>query len=52
MDKMAVCGVEVSAQELVVAFSGKKDQMVLRRFANSAGGHRACCALSPAGGSG
>ncbi len=32
---------EVSAQELVVACSGKKDQVVLRRFANTAGGHRA-----------
>ena len=41
MDKIVVCGVEVSAQELVVAFSGKKDQVVLRRFANTAGGHRA-----------
>ena len=36
-----MCGEEVSAQELVVACSGKKDQVVLRRFANTAGGHRA-----------
>ena len=41
MDKMVLCGVGVSAQELVVACSGKKDQAVLRRFTNSAGGHRA-----------
>ncbi len=41
MDKLVLCGVEVSAQELVVACSVKKDQVVLRRFANTAGGHRA-----------
>ena len=40
MDKMAVCGVEVSAQELVVALSGKKGEVLLRTFANTAAGHR------------
>lgn len=41
MDKIGKCGVEVSAQELVVAFDGKKGQLVLQRFANTLGGHRA-----------
>ena len=52
MDKMVLCGVEVSAQELVVACSGKKDQVVLRRFANTAGGHRALLRTLTRGGSG
>jgi transposase len=40
MDKMmAACGMEVSAQELVVALTGKKGEAVLRRFANTAAGH-------------
>ena len=40
MDKMQVCGIEVSARELVVAMSGKKQEAVLRRFANTAAGHK------------
>jgi transposase len=40
MDKMQACGIEVSAQELVVALTGKKDEAVLHRFANTAAGHR------------
>lgn len=40
MDKIAVCGIEVSARELVVALTGKKGDAVLRRFANTAAGHR------------
>lgn len=39
MGKIAACGVEVSAQELVVALSGKGGTAVLRRFANTAAGH-------------
>jgi len=39
MDKMAACGIEVSAQELVVALTGKKGEAVLHRFANTAVGH-------------
>jgi transposase len=39
MDKMEACGMEVSAQELVVALSGKKGEAVLLRFANTAAGH-------------
>lgn len=39
MDKMAACGIEVSAQELVVALTGKEGEAVLRRFANTAAGH-------------
>jgi transposase len=40
MDKMAACGMEVSAQELVLALSGKKGTAVLLRFANTAAGHK------------
>jgi hypothetical protein len=40
MDKIEACGIEVSAQELVVAMSGKTPEAVLRRFANTACGHR------------
>jgi transposase len=40
MDKIEACGIEVSAQELVVAMSGKKGEAVLRRFANTPVGHR------------
>jgi transposase len=39
MDKMVACGIEVSAQELVVALPGKPGAAVLRRFANTAAGH-------------
>jgi transposase len=39
MDKMEACGLEVSAQELVVALSGKRGEAVLLRFANTATGH-------------
>lgn len=40
MDKMEACGLEVSAKELVVALTGKKGTVELRRFANSAVGHK------------
>jgi transposase len=40
MDKIEACGIEVSAQELVVAMSGKTQDAVLRRFANTAAGHK------------
>jgi transposase len=40
MDKIEACGIEVSAQELVVAMSGKKGEAVLRRFPNTPAGHR------------
>lgn len=50
MDKMAVCGMEVSAQELVVAMSGKKGEVLLQRFANTAAGHRALLSTLTRGG--
>jgi transposase len=34
------CGVEVSARELVVCWTGSKGEEVLRRFANTAAGHK------------
>ena len=40
MDKSEACGLEVSARELVVAIEGKKGDAVLRRFANTAAGHK------------
>jgi len=40
MDNTVFCGIEVSAQELVVAWTGKKGELVMQRFANSAAGHR------------
>jgi len=40
MDKIEACGIEVSAKELIVAMSGKTQAAVLRRFANTAVGHR------------
>jgi transposase len=40
MDKMETCGIEVSAQELVVTLEGKKGGVRLRRFASTAAGHR------------
>lgn len=39
MDKRN-CGIEVSARELVVAWTGNKGQAVLGKFANTAAGHR------------
>lgn len=50
MDKMAVCGMEVSAQELVVAIRGKKGEVLLQRFANTAAGHRALLSTLTRGG--
>ena len=41
MDKMEACGIEVSARELVVALGDRRGGTCLRRFANSAVGHRA-----------
>lgn len=40
MDKSEACGLEVSAAELVVAMAGAKGKTVLRRFANTAAGHK------------
>lgn len=40
MDKMAACGIEVSARELVVAVPGKKEQVVVQRFANTVAGQQ------------
>lgn len=40
MDKMADCGIEVSARELVVALPGKNSEVLVKRFANTAAGHR------------
>lgn len=40
MDKREVCGMEVSAKELVVALTGKNGKAVLRTFTNTAAGHR------------
>jgi transposase len=39
MDKREACGIEVSAQELVEALTGKKGEAELQRFANTAAGH-------------
>lgn len=39
MDKIEACGMEVSAQELVVALTGKNGAAGLHRFANTAAGH-------------
>ncbi len=50
MDKMAVCGMEVSAQELVVALTGKKGEVVLQRFANTVAGHRTLLSTLTSGG--
>lgn len=41
MNNMEFCGVEVSAQQLVVAANWGQQQVRLRQFANTAGGHRA-----------
>ena len=41
MDKTEACGIEVSARELVVALGDGRGGTRLRRFANSAVGHRA-----------
>jgi transposase len=41
MDKTEACGLEVSARELVVAMGDQQGGTRLRRFANSAAGHRA-----------
>lgn len=40
MDKTVVCGIEVSARELVVAWEGGGSGERLRSFANTAAGHR------------
>lgn len=40
MDKMVPCGIEVSARELLVALLGEKEQVVLRRFANTVAGQQ------------
>ena len=52
MDKIEACGIEVSAAELVVALSGKAQETVLRRFANTACGHRQLLQALTRGGSG
>ncbi|MGH9573737.1 MAG: IS110 family transposase [Candidatus Acidiferrales bacterium] len=52
MDKGEVCGLEVSARELVVAMAGKKGDLVTRRFANTAVGHRALLHALTRGGEG
>ena len=46
MDKIAVCGLEVSARELVVAMEGK----TVQRVANTAAGHRRLLATLTGGG--
>jgi transposase len=50
MDKTLACGIEVSAQELVVAWEGPEGAMHLRRFANTAVGQRALCQALTRGG--
>ena len=52
MDKIEACGIEVSAAELVVALSRKAQETVLRRFANTARGHRQLLQALTRGGSG
>ena len=41
MDKWEPCGLEVSARELVLAWSGKSGDVQLQQFSNDAKGHRA-----------
>ena len=41
MDNTVFCGIEVSARELVVAWTGKSGKVERRRFVNDAAGHRA-----------
>ncbi len=38
MDKLAACGIEVSARELVVALEGATGQVAVQRFANTLAG--------------
>jgi transposase len=40
LEQPGVCGIEVSAKELVVAISGPQGEALLQRFANTAAGHR------------
>lgn len=40
MHKSIECGVEISAQELVVVWTGQQDRPVERKFANTAAGHK------------
>lgn len=49
MDNLEACGIEVSAQELVVAWAGKKAGVRLLRFANTAAGHRVRACLEATG---
>lgn len=50
MDKIAACGMEVSAKELVVAVTGKKGEAELRYFANTDAGQKALLATLTRGG--
>jgi len=51
MDKIEACGIEVSAQELVVAMSGRREKRCVRDSRTPLSGTGSCCKLSPAGGS-
>ena len=44
MSKLDTCGIEVSAQELVVARRREEALEPLRSFTNTAEGHQACTA--------
>jgi hypothetical protein len=37
---MQACGIEVSAKDLVVAFTGKKGEALVKRSANNSAGHQ------------
>ena len=49
MDKFDSCGIEVSAQELVVALCRDGRAERLRSFANTAQGHAALCGFLASG---
>jgi transposase len=50
MNNIVFCGIEVSAQELVVALPGKKGEALLQRYPNTAAGHRALLGALTRGG--
>ncbi len=51
MDKLAACGIEVSARELVVALEGATGQVAVQRFANTLAGQQQLLQTLTRGGS-
>jgi transposase len=47
---MQACGIEVSAKDLVVAFTGKKGEALVKQFANSEAGHQKLLQMLTRGG--